>query len=69
MQVLVAPLASGSSPSSVGTPRSGNAKKPFVARQFYIIGGSVAVEARGCICCVALDDAVLWQGHLSATHG
>ena len=69
MQVLVAPLASGSSPSSVGTPRSGNAIKPFIARQFYITGGSVAVAARGCICWVALDDAVLWQDHLSATHG
>ena len=64
-----APLASGPSPSSVGTPRSGNAIKPFFARQFYITGGSVAVAARGCICWVALDDAVLWQDHLSATHG
>ena len=69
MQVLVAPLASGPSLSSVGTPGSGNAIKPFIARHFYITGGSVAVEARGCICWVALDDAVLWQDHLSATHG
>ena len=66
---LIAPLASGPSPSSVGTPRSGNAIKPFFARQFYITGGSVAVAARGCICWVALDDAVLWQDHLSAPHG
>ena len=69
LHLVLALLASGPSPSSVGTPRSGNAIKPFIARQFYITGGSVAVAARGCICWVALDDAVLWQDHLSATHG
>ena len=42
------PHASGPSPSSVGTPGSGNTIKPFTARQFYITGGSVAVAAKGC---------------------
>ena len=40
-----APHASGPSPSSVGTPGSGNTIKPLSACQYYITGGSVAVAA------------------------
>ena len=62
LHLVFAPLASGPSPSSVGTPGSGNAIKPFIARQYYITGGSVAVAAEGCFarCC--------FQWHLRFNH-
>ena len=62
MQQGLSLTASGPSPSSVGTPGSGNAIKPLIARQYYITGGSVAVAAEGCFarCC--------FQWHLRFNH-